>query len=315
MGNLVDGLLARDHDPYAAGAARTQLLHERLQVEHEVDVGADVLAHLVHHKEQAERAAGRLGATLVHVLADVFHEGVDAELSGLGAVEPAGGRLLAHHARGGKRGDDVVLVEVETVARLKPVLAGQALVFGAELVAFALEVHGLLQAHEAQVFAVVAQVLIEHAGKHLEDCRLVLVGRALVVDVEKDRLARHTRAAPGTLGHEGVVELAVEVVDGVLAGNLAVGQQVREHLEEVRLTRAKEARDPYANLVGGSVDGRIVALEQRGEVLAQLARNNVLLQLGADGSVVVLGDLDHAVDGAVDVFLEHVLNAHGKPPG
>ena len=124
MGDLVDGLLARDHDPHATGATRAQLLHERLQVEHEVDVGTDVLAYLVHHKEQAERAAGRLGAALVHVLADVFHEGVDAELGGLGAVEPAGGRLLAHHTRGGKRRDDIVLVEVEAVARLKPVLAG-----------------------------------------------------------------------------------------------------------------------------------------------------------------------------------------------
>ena len=68
MGDLVDGLLARDHDPHATGATRAQLLHERLQVEHEVDVGTDVLAHLVHHKEQAERAAGRLGAALVYWL-------------------------------------------------------------------------------------------------------------------------------------------------------------------------------------------------------------------------------------------------------
>ena len=158
-------------------------------------------------------------------------------------------------------------------------------------------------------------MLVEHAGEHLEDGRLVLVGRTLVVDVEQDGLARHARTAPGPLGHEGVVKLAVEVVDGVLAGNLAVGQQVREHLEEVRLTRAEEARDPHADLVGGSVDGGVVALEQRGEVLAQLAGDDVLLELGADGGVVVLGHLDHAVDGAVDVFLEHVLNAHSKPPG
>ena len=79
-------------------------------------------------------------------------------------------------------------------------------------------------------------MLVEHAGEHLEDGRLVLVGRTLVVDVEQDGLARHARTAPGPLSHEGVIELAVEVVDGVLAGNLAVGQQVREHLEEVRLT-------------------------------------------------------------------------------
>ena len=45
--------------PHAAGALRAQVLDDGLEVEHEARVGADVLAHLVHHEQQA---AGHLPA-------------------------------------------------------------------------------------------------------------------------------------------------------------------------------------------------------------------------------------------------------------
>ena len=46
-------LLAGDTHPCAPVAARAQRLHDRLQVQHELGVGADELADLVHHEQQA----------------------------------------------------------------------------------------------------------------------------------------------------------------------------------------------------------------------------------------------------------------------
>ncbi len=81
----------------------------------------------------------------------------------------------------------------------------------------------------------------------------------------------------------------------------------------MRLTRAKKAADPNADLIGGNVQGALVGAVERGEVARELAGDHVLRKLLLDGGVVILGDLDHAVDVAVDVALEHLLDTHGAP--
>ena len=52
--------------------------------------------------------------------------------------------------------------------------------------------------------------------------------------------------------------------------------------------------------------------EAASEVPAQLAGDHVLGQLLLDDGLVVLVDLDDAVDVAVDVAFEHIVDAHGR---
>lgn len=83
----------------------------------------------------------------------------------------------------------------------------------------------------------------------------------------------------------GVDDFAVKVADGALAADLAILEQVAQHLEEVRFTGTEETTDPHTDLVGGPIDGIAVGLEERGKVPLQLARHHVLVKLLADGPI------------------------------
>ena len=313
-GHLVDGFLAGHHDPHAAMAAGAQVLHERLQVEHEARVVADVLADLVHHEQQAELPAVLGGAALA-VLVDVVHELLDREVLGLLAVDPVEGGVLAHHV-GVRQGLGHVLgVELVVLAVLDPAHTREGFVFGTKLGRLALVVDEALEARELEVLAVEALVLVEHAGEHAHDDRGVLGGRGLGVDVEQDGLGGDARAADGLAFEQGAVlaQARRQALHGALAVDRLAGQQVGEHLEEVGLTGSEEARDPHADLVRGGVDGAAVGGEEVAEVARELARDHVFGQLLFDVGLVFLTDLDDAVDVAGDVALEHVLDAHGVP--
>ena len=308
--DLVDGLLARDHHPYASGALGAELLHDGLEVEHEVGVSTDELTDLVHHEEQAELASA-LGGARLRVVANLVSETFDGEVGSIGAVKPPLGLLPAHDVRLHERGDDVVAEEVVLGAGVEPALAVHALEGGAEGVRLALGVHELLQARELEVLAVEAEVIVEDAREGaLEDVRVLLAHR-LVVHVEEDGLRGDVRAAVHLGGDHAVFELAVEVVERSATRHLTIGEEVREHLEEVGLTGAKEAADPDADLVRGDVERALVGVEEGGEVTRELTGDHVLGELLLEAGLVLLRDLDHAIDVPVDVALEHVLNAHG----
>ena len=81
----------------------------------------------------------------------------------------------------------------------------------------------------------------------------------------------------------------------------------------MRLTRAEEARNPYADFVGRYIEGGFVVFEEVREVALQLARHNVFGKFLLDGLLVALRDFDDAVDGTVDVFAEQVPNYHDNP--
>lgn len=309
-GDLVDGLLTRHDHPHAAGALRAQVLDDGLEVEHEARVGADVLAHLVHHEQQAKLAAFLLGA-LAHILVDLAHEPIRCELELLGVVEPALRGLAALGARLLEGVDDGVAVEVVGVALVEPFGARDLAIRGAERLGFALLVDVALQACELEVLAVEPEVLEEHTGEDAQDGGLVLVGRALGVDVEQDGLGGDVHGAARLGLDHGVLEARRDDVDRRTPVCRLAGEQVREHLEEVRFTGAEETRDPHADLVGGGVERTLVGVEERREVPAQLVGHHVFGELLLDDLLVVLLDLDNAVDVAVDVAFEHVLDAHG----
>ena len=112
----VDVFLAGDDDPGAALALRAQLLRDGLQAEHELRVGTDELAHLIHQKDHL--VVGRLGSkVVVDDLGKAFD--VDAEVV-TGTVKPLASRLGRHLEGLGKRCHDVVTQEIHGVALLLP---------------------------------------------------------------------------------------------------------------------------------------------------------------------------------------------------
>ena len=316
-GDLVDGLLAGHHDPHAATATAAQFLDERLQRQHQacanVGIGANKLTHLVDHEQQAELAAA-LPSALVGILLDHLGKGVGSDGVVLGTVEPVARRLLTHAQDLLQGLDNVVLKVTVTLAVLEPVAAANALVGSAELLRLTLAIDMLLQACKLKVLAKKAQVLKEHALKGAQQCRargIALFPLAtLAVDVKQDRLGGNLAATTNPSGHDGIGDLAIKVIDGALAGNLIVLQQIREHLEEVRFTGAKEAADPHAHVVGGNVEGLIVRLEKVRKVALQLARHHVLVELLAHRIVTGVLYLNDAVDGTVDVLGKQVLDDH-----
>ncbi len=249
----------------------------------------------------------------VGVVADLVGEGLDGEVGGVRGGEPALGLGATHDLGLLERIDDVVREEVVLGAGVDPSLAVDVLEGGAKGLGAAAVVDELLQAGELEVLAVEAEGVVEHAGEGALEDVLVLLAHGLVVHVEEDGLGGYLGAALGLGPDHGVGELAVEVVEGAASADLAVGEQVREHLEEMRLTGAKEAADPDADLVCRDVESALVGAVERGEVARELAGDDVLGEFLLDGGIVFLGDLDHAVDVAVDVALEHLLDTHGVP--
>ena len=79
-------LLGCDHHPHLAPAFHTQLLHDRLKIEHLLNVAGHVLAHFIHHKHQL--FAGMLA---LHQLNGAFGQagGCDRYVLITSTLEPA----------------------------------------------------------------------------------------------------------------------------------------------------------------------------------------------------------------------------------
>ena len=81
-------------------------------------------------------------------------------------------------------------------------------------------------------------------------------------------------------------------------------------LRRMRLPEQRRHESSMPILLGGGVERALVGVEERREVPAQLIGHHVFGELLLDDLLVVLLDLDDAVDVAVDVAFEHVLDAH-----
>ena len=310
--HLIDGLLAGDDHPDAALALGADLLDEGLQVQHEVHVVVEVLAHLVDHEQEAEATVGLRGATLA-VLVDVAHELAEVDRYGVSALRPFRHRVDGEAARAIGRLGKLLGEHLVALAILDPGGSGYVLVGGAELIGLAAIVDHLLEAGELVVAPVEAKVVIEDAGERAQHGGArgvaLLEAAALLVDVEQDGLCVNARGALDLGERHGVVELVLEVLDRGLAVDVAILEQVAKHLQEVGLTGPKVALDPDARVPLGVVEAALVGLEEVVEVTLQLARDDVLLELLPDG--IVLADVHDSVDVAVDILREHFLDLHG----
>ena len=139
----------------------------------------------------------------------------------------------------------------------------------------------------------------------------------LAVDVEEDGVGRCGDDFLQVREEQRVVELLFEEVDRAPALAvvfvLLVLEQVGQHLDEVRLAAAEEAGDPDSVLVGRlgfRLDRREQDRDEVVDVAGQLARDDELVELLPDRGLIELVGLDDAVDGAMDVAFEEVLDLH-----
>ena len=214
----------------------TILFHDGLEIQHQAAVGANVLADLVDHKEQAKVFA--LG---VYVVFDLSDELFNGDVRCFGAVEPVARGGFAHAERFRERIDNIVLKKRKGVTGIFPALTMDLLKFLLECIHLSRFFYELLQLGNLEVVAVKAAVFIKHLGKYAENGGLVFVDRALGVDVKKNGVCRHTGAVFKLSKHHWVVKFVLKIIDRFFSCNRIVGDQVGQYLQKVRFTASKKA--------------------------------------------------------------------------
>ncbi len=262
------------------------------------------------------------GTAAVQVILDPASEVLDGQERFeilLAAFEP-GPRPLGGLAQGLRQGlDQLVGIEAIAVAFRLPIAIGNGAERGLEGVELALSREVPLQVGDVRMVPAEAELLVEHLEEDPQDGVAPAGGVGLAVDVEQADIDGGADGALDVGGQHGVLDLAVEEIDGApgLSGvaDNEVLQQVGEDLEEVRLAGAEEPRDPdpdHADDLGvpGVVDRIQVGAEEAAAVDVEFLGNDVLVELLPDRRTVGLIGLDDAVDGTVDRLGEKVLNQH-----
>ena len=305
--SLQVGLGGDEHRGPAVGGGG-QALHHGLQVEQPAALLADELASLVH--EEIEPETRRLAievllhpggealdreAVAVLGVAYYFYGVVFAatELFGIGLGEAA----LGH---GGQR-----IAVVLPAAAVHPLVG---LLEGLELAAL---VEVVLELGHIALVAVVPLQLVEHLHEHFEDRCLVGAADAieLLIDVEQQAARRDRRCLLEVSADDLVLHLRQQDLHRpavLLAHPLLAIQHQRKHLQQVRLTRAKEPRDPHA-IGGGVVQVRV---GEGTQPLAHLTGDDVLIQFDLQMALIV--GLNHPVDRAVNRLGEEPLDGGGS---
>ena len=113
-----------------------------------------------------------------------------------------------------------------------------------------------LHVSDVWMIATETQVLVEYPQEYVKDRVAGIVGAGLAVDIEQDDIGRVGDGLVDVCADHAVAHfLLVKEGDCGLAVALTVmgfdvGKQVGQGFQEVRFTRTKEARDPYADAVG-----------------------------------------------------------------
>ncbi len=80
-------------------------------------------------------------------------------------------------------------------------------------------------------------------------------------------------------------------------------------------TASKEARNPDPDFVSGVIDGFGVVIEKSAEVSTEFLGDDILAEFLYETLLIILRHFDNAVNVAVNVLLEHILNLHLLPSG
>ena len=165
----------------------------------------------------------------------------------------------------------------------------------------------LLQLSHFQIVAIKTTVLVEYFGKDTQNGGLILVDRALGVDVKQDRIRRHSGAALQLRKHHRIVKLIRKIVNSLLSGNSIIGKKVRQHFQEVGFTASKEARDPNTDLISRNAQRLLIVIKKRIKMLTQLAGNDVLPQFLLNACLISLGNFNNTVNITVNIGFINIL--------
>ena len=305
MDNGVNRLLTCHHDPNLAVAANANLFYKRLQIDHQVTIVTNVLTDFIHHKQQSE-----ILALAVYIFLNVSYELGDAQFIRFLTIEPVPRRLFAHAERRLQNRNNVILKERKGIAGLRPRRTIDLLKGFAELLRLALLFNEAFQLGNFQIIAVKPAVIVEHLCKDAQHCGLILRERTFDVNVEKDRLRRHGHTFNRLSIHHRVIEFVCKVVNRSFTADFLIGKQVREDFQEMRFTTPKEAGNPHADFISRLVDSLCVVVKECAEVTAKLLGNYVFAEFLFQTPVIILHNLDNAVDVSFNVLLEHILYFH-----
>jgi hypothetical protein len=152
--------------------------------------------------------------------------------------------------------------------------------------------------------AEVAQVVVEHFIKDIEDGVFVGLGSnlCLLVDVEKDRLGRDVGGPKDiTFEHFVVFDFRSEDFTEPQAIVFLIFQHIGEDFEEVRFTGTEEAGNP--NAVHALIV--VVILEEADDFFANFPGDYIFLHFGEYMFMVV--GFDDSFNGPVNVFEKQVV--------
>ena len=167
------------------------------------------------------------------------------------------------------------------------------------------------------VVAAVSLFFVQDLEEHLQHGVASRSVVGLAVDVEEDCVGGGGHDLLQIREEHGVCELVREKLDCVsslpFVGVLFVLEKVGKHLDEVGLAAAEEAGDPdpvFVRHVYVGFDGGEQHRNQVVEVCGQFPGDDELIELLPHREVVELIGLDHAVNRAMDVAFEKVLDLH-----
>jgi hypothetical protein len=141
----------------------------------------------------------------------------------------------------------------------------------------------------------------------------------LAVDVEQNDIGVGGNRTFDVPKEHGVFDLALKELDSLptlaVVRVRMVLEQIRQHLQEVRLTGAEKARDPDADLsrwvgVLTMVNCVQIPRDKLAEVLVEFLGHDELIQLLPDRGIIKLIRLYDAIDRPEDVTFKKSLDEH-----
>ena len=277
LGNGINVLLAGHDDPRLAHTLLAQFLRHRLEVEHEFGIVPDVLANLIHQKDDMVVMALAVDVGLYPLGKILNADGVWFN----GLLTPVSRRNLAHEVHGDESVHYAVLNEVEILPGGFPRLTVFLLKGSFKLVIAAFLGQPALQISHVGNGSAESLHFIEDLEKHIDDSVFVLFtgGLALRINIEEDNICGGLCGQFHISQHHGVNDLFVlnEIVQSLSTAHLAVLQKVGEDLQEMRFTASKEAGDPDAHLRRCTHNTLFISRVEIRKVFLQFPRDNIFL--------------------------------------
>ena len=308
--NFVNSLLCRDQHPCLTMALNSQIVLQRLEVQHHAGIIANVLTDLIHAENHMVVVALTLDM-LADKLCEIFR--ADAVFF-THTVTPTSGSFFAHNVLLDHCLYKRILCKVNASHRIIPTAAFQLFDALPEFVKLALGIQLAFQICHAGILVGIAQLFIKRPQENHRD-HITLggaAGAALRSNIEQDHICTYALCRTNIRQNLGIGDLVVldKVFQRRLSFHLLIADQIGEHLQEVRFTTSKETRDPDADPICIRTDTPTIIGEKCRKMLLQFLRHNIFLKFQFNGCFIHLTGFDHRFDLAIDGLRKHLTNIH-----